>query len=75
MTEKPFFDAEIYLNGTRATQPDGTPCTTPCTIKNLPPTVHRVVFRRAGLPDLDIGPIDFARTRQIRGHWDAGLQE
>ena len=75
VTEKPFFDAEIYLDGARQVQPDGTAYTTPCTIKDLPATVHHVVFRREGVPELDVGPVDFAQTRQIRGHWDAGLQQ
>ena len=71
VTEKPFFDAEIYLDGARQDRPDGTPYTTPCTIKNLPATVHHVVFRRKGLPKLDAGRNYFARTRQVVGRWDS----
>ena len=61
----------MIVNDTRQSRPGGTPYTTPCTIKNLPATVHHVAFRREGLPELDLGRFDFAQTRQIHGRWDA----
>ena len=51
--------------------PDDTLYTTPCTVKNLPPRVHRVVFRYEGLSDLDAGKVDFARRREIVASWDS----
>jgi len=72
VTEKPFFDAEVYLDGMRQEMAGGTPYTTPCTIKNLPARVHHVQFKRAGLPDLDAGPVDFAETRQVVERWNPG---
>jgi len=73
LTAKPHFDAEIYLDDVRQETADGAPCTTPCTIKDLPARVHRVKFKREGLPDLDYGPVDFAQTRQIVGRWGQSL--
>ena len=70
VTEAPFFEAAIYLDDQLQTKPDGTPCATPCTIENLPPRVHEVVFKRDGLPDLAAGKIDFAQTRQITASWE-----
>jgi hypothetical protein len=69
VTEKPDFDAEVYLDGVRQEMADGAPYTTPCTIKNLPARVHHVVFKHDGLPDLDTGPVDFAETRQVVDRW------
>ena len=66
------FEATIHLDGAIQTRPDGTPYKTPCTIKGLPARVHHVAFRREGLPPLDAGQIDFAKTRQIRGRWNPG---
>ena len=71
ISEKPFFDAEIYLDGRRLDKPDGTPHTTPCTVKNLPARVHRVVFRHEGLHDLDAGEVDFATKRQVAAYWSS----
>ncbi len=72
LTAKPHFDAEIYLDDVRQETADGTPCTTPCTIKGLPARVHRVTFKREGLPELDYGPVDFAEMRQVVGRWNPG---
>lgn len=72
ITEAPYFEAQIYVDGQRQLQLDGTPYTTPCTIESLPARVHRVVLRRAGLPDRDLGRIDFAETRQIVVRSDPG---
>lgn len=65
ITEAPYFESEIYLDGQPQLQPDGTPYTTPCTIDDLPARVYHVVLKRDGLPDRDLGPIDFRETRQI----------
>jgi serine/threonine protein kinase len=65
ITEAPYFESEIYLNGQRQLQLDGTPYKTPCTIDDLPSRVYHVVLKREGLPDRDLGPIDFRETRQI----------
>lgn len=65
------FEATICLDGVPLLDADGTPYTTPCTIDALPARVHRVVFQREGWRDLDVGSIDFARTRQVVGRWTA----
>ncbi len=59
------YEATIYLDGRRMAQDDGTPYTTPCTIKGLPARVHHVMFKCEDLPDSDAGRFDFADTRQI----------
>jgi serine/threonine protein kinase len=69
ITEAPYFEATIILDGQRLDRPDGTPYTTPCTITHLKPGVHHVIFRHAQQGDLDAGAIDFTRTRQIVGCW------
>ncbi len=71
VTEAPFFEASIYLDGRQQRQPDGTPYATPCTIENLPARVHHVLFTRDGLPDHDIGQVDFAEVRQVVARWDS----
>lgn len=68
------FEATIDLDGELQTDADGNPYTTPCTIENLPAGVHRVVFKRPGLEDLDLGPRDFANERRIEGRWDSTAQ-
>ncbi len=69
ITAKPFFDAEVYLDGVKQIKDDGRPYTTPCTIKDLPARVHHVAFRWGDLPELDLGDVDFAETRQVAGRW------
>ena len=64
------FNATVYLNGVLQTDPDGNPYLTPCTIPNLPAGVHRVTFRREGLPELPAGPFDFATDLEIVADWD-----
>jgi len=71
ITEAPFFEATITVDGQRLDKPDGTPYTTPCTLAHLKPGVHHVVFKHPQLGDLDAGHIDFGRTRQITGRWPA----
>jgi serine/threonine protein kinase len=71
VTEKPFFDAHILLDGELQKKPDGAPYMTPCTIPDLPSRSHEVSFRLDGQEDLDAGRIDFAETRHIVGHWVA----
>jgi serine/threonine protein kinase len=70
VTEKPYFEATIFLDGQQLCQPDGSPYTTPCTIENLPAAVHHVVFKHEGLPDRDAGRVDFREVRQIVARWD-----
>lgn len=65
LTEAPYFEATVYFDGRQKFRRDGTPYLTPCTIDNVPARVCRVVLKREGLPDRDLGPIDFAETRQI----------
>ena len=68
LTEKPYFDAKVYLNGRLLEGPDG-PYTTPETVEGLPAEPHVVVFKLEGMPDLELGTIDFAQTRQVVGRW------
>jgi hypothetical protein len=63
------FEADIYLDGTRAVDPQGMPYRTPCTVTALPMRPHRVVFKKNGLPDLDVGVVDFSRQREVQGSW------
>ncbi len=63
------FEARISLDGEELSQSDGTAYTTPCTVDDLPARVHRVVFRHNLREDLDIGRVDFAKRRQVVGHW------
>jgi serine/threonine protein kinase len=63
------FEATILLDGVPLRDADGNPYTTPCTVDAIPAGVHHVVFQREGRGDLDLGPIDFASTRQIVGRW------
>ncbi|MCF7976159.1 MAG: serine/threonine protein kinase [Phycisphaerae bacterium] len=69
ITEAPFFEATITLDGQRLETPDGTPYTTPCTIAHLKSGVHHVIFKHPQKGDLDLGYVDFAKTRQIIGRW------
>ena len=70
VTEKPYFEATIFLDDRQLCRPDGTPYTTPCTVENLPAAVHHVVFRHEGLPDRDAGRVDFREVRQIVARWN-----
>ena len=65
ITDEPLFEATIHLDGRELVKPDGTPFTTPCTVDDVPGRVHHVVLRHEGLPDRDLGKIDFADTRQV----------
>jgi serine/threonine protein kinase len=69
ITEKPFFDAEIYLDGVRQERPDGSPYRTPCTVDSVPAKLQHVVLKREGLPDRDLGRINLAETTQIVVRW------
>jgi hypothetical protein len=66
------FEATIYLDGNLQRDARGSPHKTPCTIDDLPPTVHHVVFKCPGQPDLDAGRIDFAEKRRVNRDWDSG---
>ena len=63
------FDATIWLDGQVVLDSEGTPYTTPCTIPSLSTEVHQVVFKYPGLSDLEVGRIDFSRTREVVAHW------
>lgn len=69
ITDAPFFEATIMVDGERLDKPDGTPYRTPCTIPDLKPGVHQVTFRHPEGGDLNVGRIDFSQTRQITGRW------
>jgi serine/threonine protein kinase len=64
------FNATVYLNGVLQTDPDGNPYLTPCTIPDLPARMHRVTFRREGLPELPAGSFDFATDPEIVAEWN-----
>lgn len=64
------FDATILLDGRALSGPGGTPLKTPCTVEDLPAWTHHVTFRHPAWPDLDAGPVDFARTRQVVASWE-----
>jgi hypothetical protein len=63
------FDATIWLDGEVLRDLGGNAYTTPCTVPGLSADVHDVVFKRPGLPDLELGRIDFSKTRDIDAHW------
>ena len=63
------FDATIYLDGNLLVAANGEAFATPCTVDGLPAQPHEVVFKQEPLDDLGLGQIDFARSRQIVGHW------
>ena len=69
ITEAPYFEATVYLDGRQQVKADETPYTTPCTIEDLPARVHRVEFKREGLPDRDVGEVDFGEIRQVVAGW------
>jgi serine/threonine protein kinase len=64
------YEATIYLDGKQVLGADGLPETTPCTVLDLPPKVHHVVFKHPSHPDLDAGKLDFAKTREIEVTWE-----
>ena len=64
------FEATIELDGVPLLKPDGTPYTTPCTVPDVPVGVHRIIFKREPLNDLDIGRIDFRERRDIEARWN-----
>ena len=72
ITEHPYFDAEIYLDGKRLEETADVPYKTPATVTGLSSGVHEVVFKLDGMPDLPIGRIDFGRIRQVVGRWPEG---
>jgi hypothetical protein len=59
------YEATIYLEGKLLEQEDGSPYTTPCTVDDLPATVHHVEFRLPGYRRCDAGDVDFAEVRQV----------
>lgn len=69
------FEATVWLDGVLQTDADGNPYKTPCTIENLPPRAHEVVFRLAGRNDLKAGSRDFGDERRVVGRWPAGRSD
>ncbi len=65
ITHAPYFESTIYLDGMPALDPKGQPLRTPCSIEDVPARAHRVTLRHETMPDLDLGTVDFATTRQI----------
>lgn len=65
------FDATILLDHEPLTGPDGTPARTPCTVEHLPARTHHVLFQHPQRPDLDVGDVDFGKTHQVVGRWEA----
>jgi len=63
------YEAKIYLDGKEARDAHGVPYRTPCTVPGLPGRMHRVVFEREGLRNLDIGDQDLGATREVVGKW------
>ena len=63
------FEAEILVDGQTLLGPDGTAYRTPCTVPDIPPGEHDLVFRRDGNPDLPAGRIDFTTTREVDMSW------
>jgi len=66
------FEATIYLDGRLLVDADQVPYTTPCTVEDLSATVHQVLFKHAGRPDLDAGQVDFATKREVKGRFTPG---
>ena len=64
------WDAEIWLDGRCLCQPDGQPWLTPCTVSGLSAELHTVVLKRQDLEDLELGRIDFGKTREVTAHWE-----
>lgn len=65
------WDAEIWLDGRRLCQPDGQPWLTPCTVSGVSAELHTVVLKRQGVEDLELGQIDFGKTREVMAHWES----
>jgi serine/threonine protein kinase len=66
------FEATIYLDGVLVVDANGKARTTPCSVEGLPARAHQVVFRHERWGNLEMGHFDFARRRQIVGHWSSG---
>ncbi len=63
------FDATVWVDGELMRDLEGNAHTTPCTIGNLAAGMHQVVFKHPDLADLELGSIDFSKTREIVAHW------
>ena len=72
LTDAPLFGATIHLDGKPLLDAAGRPLTIPCTVEDLAAEVHDVVLKHDSLPDQDLGPIDFAKTREVVARWEAG---
>lgn len=62
------FEAEIHLDGKRVLDEWGAPMLTPCTVQGLEARSYRLVFKKAGRPDLDVGPVDLS-SREVEMRW------
>jgi serine/threonine protein kinase len=69
------FDATIWMDAQPLRDVEGTPYTTPCTVPGLTAGMHDVVFKHPGLADLEVGRIDFSKTREIVAHWAKGVEQ
>jgi hypothetical protein len=63
------FDATIWLDGQMLRDGDGRPYTTPCTVSGVSARRHHLVFKHPDRPDLEIGHVDFAITRECIARW------
>ena len=65
------FEATICVDGCPLLGPDGRPYATPCTVTGLSARPHSVVLKHEGLPDRDVGRIDFSSVREVTVRWPA----
>jgi serine/threonine protein kinase len=65
------FEATIYVDGVQVTAPDGTPYTTPCTVRALPGGRRHVLFRHPERDDYDAGYLDLTQTREVIVRWES----
>ena len=69
------WDAEIWLDRRQLRQPDGRPWLTPCTVPGLPRGSHSVVLKLQGQEDLELGRIDFGKTREVAASRTRGSED
>ena len=66
---EPYYNAAIWLDGEPLLDAEEKPYATPCTVPNVPPGEHHVVFKHAEHGDLDAGRIDFSTVREVEARW------
>ncbi len=69
------FEATICVDGRPLLSPDGRPYATPCTVTGLSALPHSVVLKHTGLPDRDIGNVDFSSVREVTVRWPVSGQQ